>query len=486
MQDIGKSMGRGVAWNVAGRVVEKLLGLLSTFVLARWLLPEHFGVVMIASAIVAALELMGAFSFDTVLIQLQNATREHYDAVWTLGLLFNCFYALILIVGASPLASFYGEDRLIPALSVIAVTRLMAGLSNIGVIDFRKNLQFSQDFAYSIARKIMTIAVTMTSAYFLRDHRALLIGLMVGSTYGLVISYTRHPFRPKLSLQKSRDIFGSASWLFVHNIVYFINTRSAEFLVAKLAGTSGLGIFSLANEVASAPVTEIAAPVNRAAMPAFAKLQDRPQELVSIYRSTLAAMALVLLPTSMTLGTVAPLFVATILGERWSAVADLMPILALAALPLSLVNNNGVVLLALGDSKLNAILSAVRAATLLLSLLGLGMLYGVTGAAYAVLLTNSLFFPLSHWVLAKRIDIKASACALVCLRPGLAALPMGLLIHQLSTHLTPSIPALVGTLLAGALTYSAALLLLWLCAGRPASHEKTVLRWLRSLLPLRA
>lgn len=476
-------MGRGAAWMIAGRFAEKFLGLLSTFVLARLLLPEHFGIVMIASSIVAALELMGAFSFDTVLIQLQNATREHYDCVWTIGFFFNCFYALILSAGAWWFADFYNDQRLVLALLVIAATRLCVGLANIGVIDFRKNLQFSQDFFYSIAKKIVTISATITAAFVFRDHRALLVGLVIGSVYGLITSYTRHPFRPRFSLRRAGDIFHSASWLFVHNIIYFLNTRSTDFLVAKLAGTQALGVFNLANEVASAPLTEIAAPVNRAAMPAYAKLGQSPSELVKVYQSTQQATALLLLPACVIIATIAPLFVATMLGPNWMQVAELMPILALAALPLALANNTGVVLLALGHSRQNALMSGIRAATLLLGLFLLTFRYGAMGAAYALLVSSLLFLPISYWMLGRYIDISLGSSLRACLRPALASLPSGLLLGLVCSHWAPSLLHLIAALALALGLYLLMLALLWLVAGRPDSHEKAVFLWAYRLLP---
>ena len=106
MTDVASAMGRGAIWMIASRLSQRILGFVSTVFLARLLAPTDFGVVSIAVSIVAALELMGAFSFDTILIQKQDATREHYDTVWTIGLIFNGLYALILVALAWPAAAF--------------------------------------------------------------------------------------------------------------------------------------------------------------------------------------------------------------------------------------------------------------------------------------------------------------------------------------------------------------------------------------------
>ena len=78
---VGKKIAHGVAWMMLFRGAERVLGLISTLLLVRLLLPGDFGIVAMATSIIAAVEVLGAFSFDTVLIHRQDATREHYDTV---------------------------------------------------------------------------------------------------------------------------------------------------------------------------------------------------------------------------------------------------------------------------------------------------------------------------------------------------------------------------------------------------------------------
>ena len=48
----------GVAWLLAFRVVDRLAGIVSFLILARLLLPEHFGVVALATAVIAFIEIL--------------------------------------------------------------------------------------------------------------------------------------------------------------------------------------------------------------------------------------------------------------------------------------------------------------------------------------------------------------------------------------------------------------------------------------------
>ena len=53
MNDVHSSMARGAVWSTALRLSERVLGLISTIVLARLLAPQDFGVVAMCMVVVA-------------------------------------------------------------------------------------------------------------------------------------------------------------------------------------------------------------------------------------------------------------------------------------------------------------------------------------------------------------------------------------------------------------------------------------------------
>lgn len=69
------------------RLVERSLGLISTLILARLLVPGDFGMVAMAMSFIAMAELLSAFNFDTAIIQNQSATPAHFNSAWTCSML---------------------------------------------------------------------------------------------------------------------------------------------------------------------------------------------------------------------------------------------------------------------------------------------------------------------------------------------------------------------------------------------------------------
>ena len=112
MTEVNQRIAVGAAWMVLFKLVDRSVGLISTIVLARLLVPSDFGLVALAAALIGAAELLGAFSFDVTLIHRVDTTRSHFDTAWSLNILFGAACAILLALAAVPAASFYGDPRL--------------------------------------------------------------------------------------------------------------------------------------------------------------------------------------------------------------------------------------------------------------------------------------------------------------------------------------------------------------------------------------
>ena len=473
---------------LAARGADKALGLASTMVLTRLLVPEDFGLVAMALAIVALLELLTNFSLDVALIQHPSPDRTHFDTAWTLGLIFGILIASALLLLAQPAAAYYRAPRVESLLQVMSAVAVVGPLSNIGCVNFRRELAFDREFRFVLYRRLATLPVTIGLALVLRSYWALVLGTLFGSLAGVAISYAMHPFRPRLSLSRFRDLFHVSQWMFLNNLLQYVNGRAADFLIGRMQGPRSLGIYSLANEFGSMPTVELIAPVNRAAFPGYSRLAAERGDVVAAFLNVFAMVALIALPASAGIALVAHLLVPLLFGSQWVEAAPLMSLLALASGGLALWTNPGFLFLALGRVKVVTALLALQA--------------GLTVAALAAFLT--LDIPLAPgWasltvagamVLPNLIALRrfagvrpASMLALVW-RPVLGCFAMALVLGAVDS--APDVAhgpvalatGLASLVVAGALTYVGSVAAAWWVSGRPSGAEAYVLARLTRML----
>jgi O-antigen/teichoic acid export membrane protein len=220
---IGSKIAAGAAWMIALRVIERSIGMISTIILARLLVPQDFGLVAMAMAVYALIEVAGQFGFDLILIRAQRASRAQYDGAWTLGVCHGVVSALVLLALAEPTAGFFSEPRLVPVIQILAAVAFLQGLENIGVVDFRRDFHFGKDFLFLFGKKIISFAVTVTLAFHYRSYWALVIGIVTSRVSGVILSYLLHPYRPRLSFSEIPNLFGFSRWVLLTRILGFVS-----------------------------------------------------------------------------------------------------------------------------------------------------------------------------------------------------------------------------------------------------------------------
>jgi lipopolysaccharide exporter len=464
------------------RLAEKSLGLISTLVLARVLVPEDFGLVAMAMSIIALVELASSFSFETILIQKEQPTRAHYDTAWTLNVLFGAGSALAIMALAQPAAGFYSEPRLVAVVCVIAAGWALQGLENVGTVDFRRQMNFRKEFAFLALKKVVGFSVTIVLAFALRNYWALVAGMMAGRLAGTASSYWMSPFRPRFSLAARRELFQFSSWLLVTNIVNFAETRFAHFFVGRVEGPAALGLFTIGSDLASLPTTELSAPINRAAFPAYSRLASRRPDLQAEVTTVIGTIGLITIPAALGLTVLAEPLVGLVMGDKWMAIVPVLQVLVVGACLRAVMSNYHSVFLAIGRPHLSPVLEICRVAVMVPLTVLLAKLFGLVGVALAQAISMGLGFIVSSFVFVKTLDLPWRAFAAQVARPALASLGMVAIIHMTLSWLVRQGVTSAGVQLAvgvtiGATAFVVALGIVWLLSGRPAGAELTLMRW---------
>jgi lipopolysaccharide exporter len=427
-------------------------------------------------------ELFGWLGLETALIQRPGATRGHFDSAWTMNVLIGVLVALVLLGVAWPLAWFYDDSRLITLVAFLALGPVIQGCENIGVVAFRKELNFDREFRFLLTKRLLSFAITVSLALWLRSYWALAIGMVFGRLSGVAISYVLHPFRPRWSLSHAADLLHFSLWLVAQNVFVFLKDRGPDFIVGKVAGAPALGMWSVANELSNLVGTELIAPMNRAALPTYSRLADNRSAIAEAYLSTAGLVALLVMPLVVGLAAVAPLVVAVLLGPQWRDVGPLIGLLAFHGLTDVFLRTAAAAVLAVGRPVVFVKIYALQACVLLPLSFWLTRAYGLQGAVVATVVAALGLLPLNATLVARAIGVSARQLLASMWRPLVAAAIM----YGLTVMAQPAIDTATLTagrslmLLAifvplGAATYIVAVLSTWIACGRPSGAEATLL-----------
>lgn len=413
-----RQVNRGGLLMLGLKGAEGVLAFIRFFILARLLLPEHFGQMGIAFLVLSILDTFSTTGFNVALVQKKDA-EPYLDVAWTVQILRGTLLFLFLISVSGLIAHLFNEPMVGPLMCLLSVRVLVQGFYNTGVVFFQKGLEFSKYFAYLLTMSVVEFVVTVAVALVTRDAWALAVGSVAGAVAGLIASYVLHPYHPRLRLNKvkTREIFQFGRWVLSGSSLLFLFMNGDDFLVAKLLGAAALGLYQMAYRLSNLPTSLIADAIAEVAFPAFSRLQENLSVLGNAY---LQVIQLIVFLSSPLIGVIlffSADFIQLFLGEKWLPMLPALQLLALWGFTRPISKMAGTVFYALGRPDLTTKLMLARL-ILLVTLIGpLTTHWNIEGTALAVVLSVILVDSFAQYTLIRLTRLEAWPLIKVILLP---------------------------------------------------------------------
>ena len=381
---------RGSLWVFALRIFNRGLAFIRTVILARLLAPNDFGLFGIAMLSLSAVETFSETGFQAALIQKEDHLEPYLDTAWTVSVLRGAILFVILFFSAPAVAKFFDSPQASLLTRVIAITTLITGFRNVGVVFFQKELQFAKQFYYEFSSTVLDFMVAISLAFILRNAWALIWGGLAANVTRLLMSYLLHSYRPKFRFRREEffRLFHFGKWVFGSSILMFLISQGDDIFVGKILGVTALGLYQMAYLISNLPATEITHVVSRVTFPAYSKLQHDVNRLREAYVSVLHLTAFCSIPATAAIIVLAPDFIHIFLGEKWILAVPALQVLALWGMIRSLGATTGPVFHSTGNPKVLTQLQFVVVVILALIIYPLTKTWGILGTSWAVVIST--------------------------------------------------------------------------------------------------
>lgn len=322
----------GATWMVAWRMAMRSLGLISTLVLARLLVPSDFGLVAIATTFAAAIDSLSELGLQAALVRRPDDDPSLYDTAWTMQAIRGLGTGAVIALGATGAGAWFGDARLTPLLLILAALAAVAGFDNIAVVRFQRDLRFDMEFRLLFAPRLLAFLLTTGAAFALHSYWALMVGVAMGRLTRTAMTYWVQPYWPRFSLTRWRDLAGFSFWSWASSMAGMAWERSDAFVLGPALGSGQLGVFLMSTEIGLLPTSELVSPAGRALYAGVAAAQNRGADTVALAMPLMAALLMLVLPVGLGISATAGYLVAGLLGPAWEAGRPVIAIFALLCL----------------------------------------------------------------------------------------------------------------------------------------------------------
>ena len=318
---IGSRAIRGSVYGIGGAAVTLTLGFTRSVLLARLLLPEHFGVVTLAAFYVSLATQLRAFGFDQALLHRRDADETVLRTYFALRIVTAAITTVVAVLIAPLLSVLY------PAMPLLGWVVLgLATVEVLRVFDEVQETLLSKHLAFAQLASIDVVAsATMTVvAPLLAWHGWGIWALVAEPVSGFIARAAMAwlAFR-QWSPQWGWDgatvrwfwQYGKPTW--GTNSLTFVATRFDDFWIGTTLGGARLGFYSRAYAFAHYPRRVVVNPLIDVLIPVFAHLQaDRTRLSQAFYRATYVIVRSGFLVTGL-FALVMPEFIHFVIGDQW-------------------------------------------------------------------------------------------------------------------------------------------------------------------------
>lgn len=383
-ESIGKASARGGVWAIAAEGIDFFLRLAAVAVLARLLLPEHFGLISMVTAITAVAERFKDAGLSIATVQFREITHAQISTLFWVNLLLGFLIATFIAALSFPIAAFYDDQRLLQITWAIALSFVFGGLTVQHYALLRRTMQFRKIALVQIGASLGSIVLAILVASLGGEYWALVVREVARTAFLLAGTWAAMPWRPGLPRRGSnvRGMLNFGGNLTLSNIVYYVSYSLDQVIIGRMFGAGPLGLYRQGANLITAPAVQIGYPATLVGEPALARLRDRPGEFRSYLRALAATVSFFSMPLLFFVVVYADSVVRVALGPGWEDATTLFRILGLAFFMQPTATLIGCVMIACGFARRTVAMACLHAA-ILISAFALLARIGPEGVAVA-------------------------------------------------------------------------------------------------------
>ena len=155
---------RGGIITSASQVIMFVLRLASIMVLARLLIPEHFGLIGMVTALTVFIERFEDLGLGDAVVQRKVITHEQISTLFWLNISICLFIAILVALCAKAVAWFYNDQRLVWITVALASNFIFSGFSIQPMALIRRRMRFNHFALIRILSTAFGLAVAIILA----------------------------------------------------------------------------------------------------------------------------------------------------------------------------------------------------------------------------------------------------------------------------------------------------------------------------------
>lgn len=424
MDDLKKKTLQGLLYLGMGKGAGKVISFATTLVLARLLTPQDYGLMAMVMVVIGLLQFFNEIGLGSAIRQRLEITPEQLDGSFTLSLMISCGLFAALYAVSPWIARYYEHPELMPVLRLVGLSFIIGALATVSDALMARAMRFRPLAVVEFAMIIIQSATTLLLAWLGYGVWALAWGFVIGQGLKAICTVCLASWLPRRlgSIRAASELMRFGLTVTYSRMTWFAYSNAQTLIIGKTLNPQAVGVYAMAESLASLPTGQVTSMVIKVASPMFAKLQNDLSRLNNALLRMTTGLALINYPIMIGMACAAHELVPVVLGNQWLDAQLPLQILCLLGLLKTIDPLLTQALTSSGKVHITARYTSLCAITIPLSVYAGSVLGGLPGVAIGIavaypLCTSYLFLsirrhlrlPLSTYVRAVRVPLEACA-----------------------------------------------------------------------------
>ena len=288
-------------------------------VMARFILPAEYGLLVFTAPFLAFLGLMTDLGLSVAIVRSKALSERQIAAAFTLTLVLGVALSLLLGASAWPLQAAVHMRGLGPVVTAMSGVVLLNVASTVPRALLERHLRYGRIAGIEAAAVLISavcavIAALMGAGVWALVGYNLLSQLLRAITYGWL---ARREVRLEFRWEGLKPLMSFGGWVLATNTLTFFSRNSDNLLIGAVLGAAAVGVYGLGYQFMMIPLMAITWPASSVLFAMLSRQVLHTTQVRETVRSVVSATALLSFPAMiyLTFGLAFPMHL--MLSPRW-------------------------------------------------------------------------------------------------------------------------------------------------------------------------
>lgn len=328
-----KKLISNVVWALTGQVGYILIGLAGTFVLARLLSPEDFGIVGIAMGFVGISNVLVESGMGGALVRKIDATDKDYSTIFVFNLFISLLLIILLVFSSGFIAQYYNRSVLQPVLWGLSSILLFNAFTITQNARLVKDMKFKERGLYKFLSLFFAVVVAVIVAYLGYGVWAVVFLQVLSSFFFLMILLIKEGGMDKFIFSKEsfKEMYSFGMFTTFTSLLNSFFDNIYQFILGKYFSVAQVGFYYQAKKLQDAPDTVSKLVLLQVVYSHLSKLQNKLEKFKISYNMIAKFTAIILGLTASLTFIYAEEIIILLYGQKWLGSVFFLQILVIVS-----------------------------------------------------------------------------------------------------------------------------------------------------------